>query len=130
MPTVDHSSEFKPAALEVPVASRDDFNALARQVLIEIRSSAFQRMTGFCLHHGTGNHPQAELLTFQSGLAIGDQRIEEVFLRLVKETKVCAPGHVADDVDSALAHIGCHRERLPIFSSEIVGSSAISSVRG
>src|ERR1700724_2553285 len=62
-----------------------------------------------------GNHPQAELLTFQSSFAVGDQCFQEIRLRLVEETKVCTPRHVADDVDSSFPHLGSHRRYLPNF---------------
>jgi hypothetical protein len=115
MPTAYNSLEIKRATLKVPVAGRDNFNAVVREVSIKVGNSPFQCMAGFCLPHGLGNHPQAELLAFQSGFAIGDHRVEEVFFRLVEETKVCTPGHVADDVDPALPHLVCHRGHLPVF---------------
>src|SRR5207249_3187357 len=50
------------------------------------------------------------LLPFQSRLAIGDQRIEEIRFRLVEETKVGTPAHhVTNDVDTGLPYLGCHR---------------------
>src|SRR2546428_7485407 len=112
MPTAHHSLEIKRATLEIPVAGRDDVYAVVRPVSIKIGNDLFQRMPHLFLPHGPGNHPQAELLAFQSSLAIGDQRIEEVLFRLVEETHVRAPGHVADDVDSGLPQLGGHH-RIP-----------------
>src|SRR2546426_2426075 len=73
-------------------------------------------MHGFVDPHGLGNHPEAELLGFQSSFAIRDHRVEEVVLRLVEETKMCSPGHLADDVDSALPQLGRHRGLLSVFT--------------
>src|SRR5258705_13529874 len=112
MPTVHHSLEVKRATLEIPVAGRDDVYAVVRQVSIKIRNDSLQRMPGLLLTHGLGNHPQAKLLAFQSSLAVGDQRVEEILFRLVEQTHVRAPGHVADDVDSGLPHLGGHRGHL------------------
>ena len=112
MPTAHHSLEIKRATLEIPVVGRDNVYALVRQVSIKVRNDFLQRTPGLVHTHGLGNHPQAELLAFQASLAIGDQRVEEILFRLVEETDVRAPGHVADDVDSALPHLGGHRGHL------------------
>src|SRR6266566_1887002 len=75
-------------------------------------------MPGVFPRKGFGNHPQAELLVFQSSFAVGDQCFEKIRSGLVEETKVCPPRYVADDVDSGLPHLGGHRGYLPNFVLE------------
>src|SRR5580658_3972181 len=72
-------------------------------------------MPGIFSRKGIGNHPEAKLLALQSSFAVGDQRFEEIRSCLIKKTKVCSPGHVTDDVDSGLPHLGGHRGYLPMF---------------
>ena len=115
MPGANHSLQIKRAILEIPLAGGDNLYAVACQVAIKLGDGLIQRMLGFVNRHGLGNHPQAELFAFQSSLAIGDQRVEDIVFRLVEEAKMCAPGHVADDVDSGLPHLVCHRGHLPVF---------------
>src|SRR5439155_1292740 len=115
MPGANHSLQIKRAILEIPLAGGDNLYAVACQVAIKLGDGLIQRMLGFVNRHGLGNHPQAELFAFQSSLAIGDQRVEDIVFRLVEEAKMCAPGHVADDVDSGLPHLVCHRDHLPVF---------------
>src|SRR6266436_7337803 len=73
-----------------------------------------------CVFHskGFGHHPQAEFLALQSSFAVGDQCFEEIRSCLVEETKVCAPRHVADDVDSGFSHLGGHRGYLSNYILE------------
>src|SRR5258708_12420559 len=98
MPTVHHALEVKRATLEIPVAGRDDVYAVVRQVSIKIRNDSLQRMPGLLLTHGLGNHPQAKLLAFQSSLAVGDQRVEEILFRLSQHTPLPPPGHPPADL--------------------------------
>src|ERR1700754_1717677 len=114
MPTVYHSREIEHAILDIPVTGRHNFYTGVRQVSIKVRNRIFQRTNGFFDRQGFGHNPEAELLAFQTRLAVRDQRIEKILLRLVEETKVGAPWHVANDVDSGLPHLGCHRSHLPI----------------
>src|SRR5580692_4226533 len=72
-------------------------------------------MPGIFPRKGIGDHPEAELLALQSSFAVGDQRFEEIRSCLIKKTKVRPPGHVTDDVDSRLPHLGGHRGYLPKF---------------
>src|SRR6202045_5479549 len=65
-------------------------------------------MRGVFLSKGCSHDPKAELLAFQSSFAVEDQWFEEIRQRLVEQTKVCTPRHVAYDVDSGLPHLGCH----------------------
>ncbi len=116
MPTRYDSVQIERAAFEIPVAGRGNLDAVVRQVPIEVGNSFAQGMCGFVEGHGRGNHPEAELFALQSSAAVRDQCVEHIVFRLVEETKMCAPGHVADDVDSASAHLGCHGDDLPIRS--------------
>src|ERR1700756_2962828 len=75
-------------------------------------------MAGIFPCKGSGNDPQTELLLFQARFAKGDQCFEEIRSRLVEETKVCAPRHVADDVNSGFANLGRHRAYLSNFTLE------------
>src|SRR6266571_756286 len=87
------------------------------QVAIQVRHRVVQRSSGFCDRQGLGNDPQAVLLAFQTRLAIGDQRVEEIRFRLVEETKVGTPAHhVTNDVDTGLPYLGCHRSHLQFFN--------------
>ena len=106
MPGGRHSPEIERTTLEIPFARRHDFYAGVRYVSTEMRDGVFQRVRGFFDRQRLGDNPQAELAAFQTALAVRDQRFEEICFRLVEETKVAAPGHVADDIDSGLSHIG------------------------
>jgi hypothetical protein len=78
---------------------------------------------------GFGNHPQAELLAFQSSFAVGDQCFEEIRSCLVEEAKVCPPRHVADDVDAGLPHLGAHLGRHGGYLTSIILENALRRVR-
>jgi hypothetical protein len=105
-PTGCHSLEIERAAREIPIASGDDFYTGAREVPAKARHRLFQRICRFFDRQGVGDNPKAELPAFQAGLAVWDQGVEEVLFRLVEETKVSAPRHVANDIDSGLPRFG------------------------
>nr|ALS92201.1 MetaGeneMark_Unknown Function [uncultured bacterium] len=50
--------------------------------------------------------PSAELPALQPCLTVRDQRVEEIFFRLIEKTKVATPGHIANDVYPRLPPLG------------------------
>src|SRR6266576_5720519 len=108
IPAANHSIKIKRAIPQIPVASPHNLDALVREVSIKVRYRSFQCTRCFFHGKGFGNHPQAEFLALQSSLAVRDQCFEEICFRFVEETKVRAPRHVADNVDSRLSHLGVH----------------------
>jgi hypothetical protein len=119
VPTAEHSLEVKRATLEVPVAGQGNFYAAVRQVSIKVRNSLFQRTPDLFLTQGLGNDPQAELPVFQSGFAIGDQRVEKICFRLIEKASVRTPRNVPDYIHSGLSHVG----RLDVVFEYTVGSA-------
>ena len=105
-PTGGHSLEIERAAREIPIASRHNFDAGVREIPAKSRDRVFQRAGRFLDRQGLGDNPQAELPAFQSGLAVRGQYLEEILFRLVEETKVSPPRHVADDLDPGLPRFG------------------------
>lgn len=88
---------------------------MVNPVSIEAKNSLFQGIRRIFLCQGWGDNPQTELLAFQSSFAVGDQCFEEIRLRLVEETKVRTPRHVAHNVDSRPPHLTCHSRYLLAF---------------
>src|SRR4029077_4686369 len=98
VPTVRHSLAVECATLQEPVARRRDLQTGTGEVSIKVSPPPFQGVSCFVDRQGLGNDPEAELAAFQSRLAIGDQRVEEILLRLVEKAKMSTPGrHVTND---------------------------------
>ena len=103
MPALDDSVKVKIASFKIPLIVWKYFYASLRQVSIKIRNGLSQCTPGAFLRQQLGDHPQAELVVFQAGLEIGDQRVEQILFSLVEVAEVCSPGHVAHDADSSLS---------------------------
>src|SRR4026208_956485 len=81
----------------------------ADQVSISAGQMLAQRPLGLRLGQGFRDEPEAELPALQARLEIRDERLQELFLRLVEMTTVGPPRHVAQDTESGLPQLCRHR---------------------
>src|SRR3984893_13723137 len=73
-------------------------------MLVEISNAAAQRSLCILFRGRVGNRPYAEFVVFQSGLKIGDARVEQVLPGLVENANMASPGHVTHDANSGSPH--------------------------
>src|SRR5207237_3460281 len=94
---------------QVEVATRVDLEAPIVRCAAKPGEDLAQRGAGLLQRQEIGNNPEAVLAAFEPGLEIGHDHFEQILLRLVEETKVAAPGSVADDAYPSLSFLGFHQ---------------------
>src|ERR1700681_3565968 len=71
---------------------------------VEISVAAARGGLSVLFRDRVGNRPYAEFVASQSGLEIGDARVEQVLPGLVENANMASPGHVAHDANCGSPH--------------------------
>src|SRR5437588_735340 len=82
------------------ICVRNNFYMAGRQVLIRFWNNFSQSASRFFFTERIRNHPDTELIVFQSRLEVWNQYVEQVFFGLVEVAKVRTPRDITDDADS------------------------------
>ncbi len=88
LPDIERFLKIERASLEVDVAFGKNFDASSGQVSVEGGDGSHQDIPGFSVREGRGADPHAQLIGFGPCAEVGDQDLEQIFPRLVEETKM------------------------------------------
>src|SRR4029434_6249687 len=109
VPYTGDSGARELTSVEIPLPAGYNLDAPVRQVSISVGQMLAQRLLGLRLGQGFRDEPEAELPALQAGPEIRDQRLQQLFLRLIEVTTVGPPRHVAQDTQSVLLQLCRHR---------------------
>src|SRR5207245_10074942 len=105
VPYTGDSRARKLASVEIPLPAGYNLDAPVGQVSITVGQMLAQRPLGLRLGQGLRDEPEAELPALQASLEIGDQRLQQLLLRLIEVTAMGPPRHVAQDTEPVLPHL-------------------------